>query len=143
MHRILVISNRTCECPAVIDEVERCARVASGAVVLLVAPAVNSRVKHLVSDTDAALADAQERVDNAIGQLAERGVSISGAVGDANPLQAIEDALTLFAADQLIVATHPPEHSHWLEKKLLDRASQRFGLPTTHVVSRYGLEAAD
>ena len=139
MQSILVISNRTCECPAVIDEVERRASN-STTVVLLVAPAVNSRMKHLVSDTDAALADAKARVDNAVEQLAARGVSVSGEIGDANPLQAIEDALAVFDADELIVATYPPERSHWLEKGLLERASERFSLPTTHIVSRYGLD---
>lgn len=142
MQRILVISNRTCECPAVIDEVEQRAHAESDAVVLLVAPAVNSRLKHMVSDTDAALADARERVNNAVEQLAARGVSIEGEIGDANPLQAIEDALAVFPADELILATHPPERSHWLEKGLLEQAGERFALPTTHVVSRYGLDPA-
>ncbi len=142
MQSILVISNRTCECPAVIDEVERHARLAPEAAVLLVAPAVNSRLKHMVSDTDAAIADARQRVDNAVGQLAARGLSVNGEIGDANPLQAIEDALAVFPATELILATHPPERSHWLERGLLDRISERFDLPTTHVVSRYGLELA-
>ena len=142
MHRILVISNRTCECPAVIDEIEQRARAVIEASVMLVAPAVNSRLRHMVSDTDAALADARQRVDNAVGELSARGVAAEGGVGDADPFQAIEDALAVFAANELIVATHPPEKSHWLERNLLIRISECYALPVTHVVSRYGLDAA-
>lgn len=141
MHRILVIANRTCECPAVVDEVHRRATEAD-ADVLLVAPAVNSRLAHYVSDTDGAVADAQQRVHGVAGQLAERGISIRGEVGDADPLQAIDDALAGgFAAHELVIATHPPERSHWLEKRLLERAQERFDLPITHLVSRYALDA--
>ena len=78
MYRILVISNRTCECPAVIDEIEQRARAVSQASVMLIAPAVNSRLRHMVSDTDAALADARQRVDNAVGELSARGVAAEG-----------------------------------------------------------------
>ena len=142
MHNILVISNRTCECPVVIDEIERHAKAAEQATVVLVAPAVNSRLKHFTSDTDAALADAQQRVDVARAELASRGVRITASVGDANPLQAIEDALAVFSAHALIVATHPPEASHWLEKHLIETASERFGLPVTHLISRAGMPVA-
>ena len=38
MHNILVISNRTCECPVVIDEIERHAREAEQATVVNVHP---------------------------------------------------------------------------------------------------------
>ena len=143
MQSILVISNRTCECPAVIDEVVRHAETVSEASVMLVAPAVNSRLRHLVSDTDAALADARLRVENAVSELVARGLSVTGRVGDADPLQAIDDALAMFQANELILATHPPENSHWLERNLLARIAERYALPLTHVVSRYGLGADD
>jgi len=69
------------------------------------------------------------------------GVPARGAVGDADPVVAIEDALRTFAADELVIATHPPGRSNWLERGLVERA-ERFALPITHVVSDYGLDAA-
>ena len=57
-----------------------------------------------------------------------------GAVGDSNPVQAIEDALAEFPADEIVISTHPPERSNWLEKKTVERARERFDLPITHVV---------
>ena len=47
---------------------------------------------------------------------------------------AIEDGLGVFAADELVIATHPEPRSNWLAHRLVERARDRFGLPVTHVV---------
>ena len=57
-----------------------------------------------------------------------------GEVGDGEPLQAIEDAVRTFGPDEIIISTHPPGRSQWLEKRLVDNARGRFDLPITHVV---------
>ena len=69
---ILVVANRTCLCPDVLDAVCRRAKANDGDIVI-VAPALNSRVRHYVSDIDGAVAEAEERLAVAIGGLAERG----------------------------------------------------------------------
>jgi len=141
--RILVIANRTCPCPTLADEVARRA-TAAPTEVLVVAPALNSRVRHWVSDVDAALARAQERLDLATTALRERGVIARGEIGDANPLLAIEDALASFPADEIVIATLPRGRSNWIERGLVERATARFGIPIAHLVSSYDLvEAAD
>jgi hypothetical protein len=139
--RILVIANRTCPCPALADEVAARASDLSGAV-LVVAPALNTRLRHWVSDVDAAIAAARERLDRAVANLSERGVAAEGVVGDSDPLLAIEDALAEFEATEIVLSTHPPGRSNWLEKNLPTRAAERFKLPITHLVSQYGLEEA-
>jgi hypothetical protein len=140
-HRILVIANRTCPCPALADEVERRVQ-GTAAGVLVVAPALNSRVRHWVSDVDGAVAQARGRLAAAIDELRGRGIDARGEVGDANPLQAIEDALTFFRADEIIVVTHPPKQSNWLEHGLIEKATRRFDVPLVHLVSEYGLVGA-
>ena len=137
-HRILVVANETCPCPTLADEVERRAST-TPTDVLVVAPALNSRLRHWVSDTDAAWASARARVDVAVAELQARGVPAQGDVGDADPLLAIADALATFLADELVIATHPPGRSNWLERRLVDRARVRFELPIAHLVSTYGL----
>jgi GABA permease len=137
--RILVIANRTCPCEALVDEVASRADGAAVADVLVVAPALNSRLRHLASDVDAALARAKERVDQAVAKLRNRGLSVRGYVGDANPLLAIEDALAEYPATEIVIATLPPGESHWLERRLIEKARARFGVPVVHVVSTYGL----
>jgi hypothetical protein len=105
-HAILVIANRTCPCPTLVEEVARRA-VNTPAVVLVVAPALNSRLRHWVSDLDGAVAQARDRVGFAVAELRERGISARGEVGDSNPLVAIADALAEFPASEIVIATHP------------------------------------
>ena len=102
--------------------------------VLVVTPALNSPLKHWVSDEDEARAAAQERLDASLAKLAGAGVQARGEVGDGDPLQALEDALRTFGADEIVISTHPAGRSHWLEQNLVERARERFQLPITHVV---------
>lgn len=136
--RILVIADRTCPCNLLADEVAWRAHQAS-ADVLVVAPALNSLLRHLTSDVDAAVARAQERVDRAVAQLRNRGLRVHGHVGDSNPMLAIEDALAEYPATEIVIATHPRGESHWLERRLIEKARARFDLPVIHVVSSHGL----
>ena len=69
-----------------------------------------------------------------LARLREGGVNARGEVGDAEPLQAIEDALRTFGADEIIISTHPEGRSHWLERGVVQEARERFVVPITHVV---------
>jgi hypothetical protein len=102
--------------------------------VLVVTPALNSPLRHWVSDEDGARAAAQERLDTSLAQLAEAGVQARGEVGDGDPLQAMEDALRTFGADEIIISTHPEGRSNWLERGIVENARERFAVPITHVV---------
>ena len=106
--------------------------------VLLVCPALNSRVRTWTSDEDGARAAAQSRLDASLAQLAESGVTARGEIGDGDPLQALEDALREFPADEIVLSTHPPGRSHWLEQGVVELARQRYDVPITHVVVDLG-----
>ena len=134
---ILVVANRTCPCPALTDEVARRAGNTIG--VLIVAPALNTRLRHWVSDIDDAVARAHDRLEVALADLRGRGVSARGEIGDANPVLAIADALASSRASAIVIATHPPGRSNWLERGLIEKVRARFDLPVTHLVSAYGL----
>ena len=58
-------------------------------------------------------------------------------------VQAMEDALRLYSADEVIISTHPPGRSNWLEHDVVSRAQERFEVPVTHVVVDLELEQAD
>lgn len=102
--------------------------------VFVVTPALNSPVRHWVSDEDGARAAAQERLNLSLAQLSEAGVQARGEVGDGDPLQAMEDALRTFGADEIIISTHPEGRSNWLERRIVEKARERFAVPITHVV---------
>ena len=131
--RVLVITNETAD-GAVLHETILASASDPGSEVLVVAPALNSRLRHWLSDSDGARHAAEMRLARCVGRLRADAVQADGHVGDADPLQAIEDALVAFLADELIVATHPPERSNWLERDLVIQACARFGLPVVHIV---------
>ena len=102
--------------------------------VLLVSPALNSRLRTWTSDEDGARAAAQTRLDASLEHLQQAGVAARGEIGDGDPLQALEDALREFPADEIVVSTHPPGRSHWLEQGVVEQARLRYDVPVTHVV---------
>ena len=106
--------------------------------VLLVCPALNSKLRTWTSDEDGARSAAQARLDTSLTHLAELGVQARGEIGDGDPLQALEDALREFPADEIVVSTHPPGRSHWLELGVVENARMRFDVPVTHVVVDIG-----
>jgi nucleotide-binding universal stress UspA family protein len=131
--RILVVANETLRGKALLAEIAHRAS-ARGSAVRVVCPALNTKIKYWVSDEDEARQQAQERLDAVIAQLAREGVEAQGDIGDSDPVQAIEDALRRFPADEVIVSTHPHGRSNWLEQDVVGRARERFPLPITHVV---------
>ena len=54
-------------------------------------------------------------------------------MGDADPLQAMDDALRLFGADEIIIATHARGDSNWLARDVVTRAHRRFPVPIQHL----------
>ncbi len=99
--------------------------------VLVVSPATTgSPLRFWVSDVDKAIAHAEEVQAETVERLAEDGLDAAGAVGDSEPLQAIEDALRTFAADRIVVIAHERDERDYREDgDLAARARERFGLP--------------
>ena len=131
--RILVIANETVAGTELREAIERTA-AGHRAHVLVVTPALNSKLRHWVSDEDKARAEAQRRLADSLARLAESGIDARGQVGDADPVQSIADGLRTFGADEVIISTHPEGRSNWLERGVVDTARERFAVPITHVV---------
>jgi hypothetical protein len=135
--RILVIANETVGGAPLLDRIRELSSE-ENARVLVVTPALNSPLRHLASDEDQARAAAQERLDRSLATLRQNGVEASGQVGDGDPLQAIEDALRTFGADEIVISTHPEGRSNWLERGVVENARRRFAVPIHHVVVDLG-----
>jgi len=131
--RILVVANETVGGRALREVIRQRSQGRRGNV-LVVAPAQPSPLQHLTSDEDRARVDAQGRLDDSLAKLRQAGISARGEVGDSDPLQAIEDALRTFGADEIVISTHPEGRSHWLEQGVVSGARERFAVPITHVV---------
>src|SRR6266516_4504264 len=131
--RILVVANETVGGGALREQIRQ---RSSGyrTEVLVVTPALNTPLKHWASDEDQARAQAQQRLEASLARLREVGIEARGEIGDGDPLQAIEDALRTFGADEVIISTNPEGRSHWLERGVVTNARERFAVPITHVV---------
>lgn len=68
-----------------------------------------------------------------MGALVAAGVDARGEVGSDDPIQAVDDALRGFPADEIVLATHPEQEANWKERGVVAIARSRYELPVTHV----------
>ena len=129
--RILFVANETLASDVAVDLVDRHAHDAD---VLVVAPALQGRLTFWTSADDGPRRVAEARLAACLASLHAAGVSAEGLVGDADPLLAIEDALRLFPAEEIVIATHPERRSNWLARDIVGRARERFWHTVHHVV---------
>jgi hypothetical protein len=115
--------------------------------VFVVAPALTkTRFQQVTGAVDEAIEEARKRLDSSVQALRESGISASGNVGESDPNLALEDALRRFGADEVVISTHPPGRSRWLEQDVVERARAEAGIPVTHVVvdmEKGGAEVTD
>jgi GABA permease len=132
--RLLVVANETVQGEELLSEIrERCRD--RRAEVMVVTPALAaSRADHWASDIDEAIELARQRMELSLIEIRRLGLRAKGEIGDSDPNMAIEDALRVFAADEIVISTHPPERSRWLEHGVVDKARERIDLPIAHVV---------
>jgi hypothetical protein len=134
-HRILVVANQTVAGKELLEELTSRVEASGPAEILVICPALTrSRLEQLASDTDRARREAEQRLRSSLEALRARGLDARGSVGDEDPLQAAADALAGFGADQVIVSTHPPERSRWLERGVVERLREMLDVPVRHVV---------
>ena len=133
-HRLLVVANETVGGEALLEEIrERCR--GRDCEILVITPAlVGSRASHWASDVDEAIELARQRMELSLIEIDRLGLKAKGEIGDSDPNVAIEDALRVFPADEIVISTHPPERSRWLEHGVVERAREEIELPITHVV---------
>jgi len=130
--RLLVVATAPVEAGPLRDAVRE--HAGDGAEVRVVAPASDiSPLRWLASDEDEARGKAAEVASEASQTVESEGVRTEAAVGDPDPVQAIEDALRTFPADEVLVVTHPDDDSNWLEQDSADAARERFGVPVTRL----------
>ncbi len=89
--------------------------------ILVVAPALGSRLSHWTGD-DHARHEAEGNLERTVEALTAAGVSARGEVGSDDPIQAADDALREFPADELVFATHPDSAANWKERGVVEIA---------------------
>jgi hypothetical protein len=84
--------------------------------------------EHGAEEARRVLADALPKLSTAAGQ------EVTGELGDAEPLMAIQDAVNLGNYDEMIISTLPLGVSRWLKLDLVSKA-RALGLPVIHVLA--------
>ena len=106
-----------------------------GAEVLVVSPATNqSKLAFWVSDSDDAISEAETAQEESVERLEEAGVDAAGDTGESEPAVALEDALATFAADRVVVFSHPEGDRDYREDEGLAKVEERLGLSFTHAL---------
>jgi len=141
-HRLLVVANETVGGEALREEIRNRCRGHDGEILVITPALVASRAAHWASDVDEAIELARQRMELSLIEIERLGLKARGEIGDSDPNVAIEDALRVFPADEIVISTHPPQRSRWLEHGVVERAREEIDLPVTHVVVDLAAEGA-
>jgi hypothetical protein len=131
---VLVVAHQTAATPGLLDAVRERAR--RGPVAFhLVVPQQPRGIHKLVDPEDTGVEEAERVLEAALPKLSDAaGADVTGSVGDAEPLMAIQDAVNLGGYDEIIISTLPLGISRWLKLDLVSKA-RGLGLPVTHVAA--------
>lgn len=133
-HRVLVVANETVGGRALLEEIRNRCRDRDCEILVVTPALAGSRAEHWASDVDEAMELARQRMELSLIAIGELGLKTKGEIGDSDPNVAVEDALRVFPADEIVISTHPPERSRWLERGVVERAREEIDLPIAHVV---------
>ncbi len=134
MHQYLVVSNQTLESEQLADKVRACLAAGPCQFHVLV-PATHPRDHYFWTEgSDRVIA--RTRLAAALERMRVLGAVADGEVGDASPLQAIQDVLTRgLHVDEIILVTLPPGPSRWLRQDLVHRLTRTVNIPLTHLIA--------
>ena len=101
--------------------------------VRIVVPALTMPLKRLGGDVDDEIRDAEASAERLADEARASGRNVSGGVGDTDPRLAVEDALRVFAADEVLVFP-PSEDELWAHRvPVPEETFGRVRLPVTVV----------
>jgi hypothetical protein len=131
---VLVACDDACDPNAIADLV---AAHAAGrpARALVVAPALASRLDRLTGD-ETAYSRAREHLEATVRALEAVSENPSGTVGSHDPIQAIDEALRAFPADEIVLAVQSEgSQQNWLAEDIVSVAGARYDVPVTPLVA--------
>jgi GABA permease len=130
--KLLVVATAPVEAGPLRDAVRE--HAGDEAEIRVVAPASDvSPLQWLASDEDEAREKAAGVASEAAESVEPEAARTEAEVGDMDPVQAIEDALRTFDADEVLVVTRPEDDATWLEQDSAQEARERFGVPVTRL----------
>jgi hypothetical protein len=98
--------------------------------VLVIAPAFSSRLDRLTGD-QAAYDEATGRLNATLGALTELGIEAHGHLGSHDPIQATDEALREFPAEQIVFALQSGASPTGAEQEIVALARKRYDVEIT------------
>jgi hypothetical protein len=133
MASVLVVANRTAECPELLEALR--ARAVQGPCEFTLLVPSTPHGLAWAADMHAGGEEAERHRQAFVDELREEGLNVADAkVGDPDALAAIQDECNFHEYDELIVSTLPLKISKWLHLDLPRKAGAATGLPVTHVI---------
>lgn len=103
--------------------------------VRVVVPAVESSAfRHVLGDVDEPRKEAEARLERVLDELRASGIEATGEVGDADPIQAAQDALLKGPRDEIVIFEHEQAQARWFEEGLMEKAEAGLEPPLRLVV---------
>jgi hypothetical protein len=130
VHRILVVANEGLGGEPLAEALRS---KGGGGHVRVIVPALTGTVKRLAGDVDDEIARAEADAERLVSEVNAAGLDADGMVGDADPTQALEDALKTYPADEVIVVNPAEGHVGRMERAATLRAKDATPLPFTEV----------
>ena len=133
MRSYLVVGHQTLDSPELAEAIRE--RMATGpATFHVVVPAAPIQ-RGLTWDEDEAREAAQARLEAAIERLSADGATVTGEIGNRDPVEATEDALRGREVDEVLLSTLPPGISRWLGQDVPSRLKGSILVPVTVVTT--------
>ena len=133
--RVLVVAHKTAATPALLDAVRTRAAQGPARFTLLVPNAAHG-LHRVVDPEDQESSEVDQVLALALPLLQEAaGAPVEGIIGDASPLDAIQDAVNVRGFDEIIISTLPTRVSRWVKLDLPSKL-RGLGLPVTTVTAR-------
>jgi len=86
-----------------------------------------------MSDSDEAIADARSTAERTAADPGAGGARARATTGESEPLLALQDALSTFRADRVLVFVRDEDAARYREDDVVGEAERRFGVPVTEV----------
>jgi hypothetical protein len=132
--KVLVVAHQTAATAPLLDAIRERARQGPARFHLVV-PRQPHGIERLANPQESGEDVARDVLADALPKLSEAaGTEVTGSIGDAEPLMAIEDAVNLGQYTEIIISTLPMGISRWLRLDLISKA-RGLGLPVRHVLA--------
>ena len=122
--RLLVVTDESCSS----DDLSALPRPEGRTLAFVVAPAVSSRTSRWTGDEDAD-DEARQHLYSTVRALRALGVEAEGHNGPHAPLEAADDGLREFPADEVVFVLGGQDRTQWLEEGVVHAARARYPIP--------------